>query len=74
MGKVLATKLCSLFGFTYYKICDVGIKQQAVKVKQDCLFWSSAKLHKGFSKINYSVNYSLCKWIISHPHVIKYPI
>ena len=33
-----------------------------------------AKLRKGFLKINDSVKYYLEKWIISHPHVIQYPI
>ena len=60
-----------MFGITYQKIRDVGIKWRALKAKQDCSFWSSAKPRKGFSKINYSVKYSLQRWIISHPHVIQ---
>ena len=47
------------------------MKRRSLKDKQDCLLLSSAKLHKGFSKINTSVNYLLQKWIIYHPRVIK---
>ena len=45
-----------------------------LKYKQDCLFCSSEKRRKIFAKINDSVKSSLKKWIISHPHVIKYSI
>ena len=65
-------KLCSSSGATYQKFCDVGIKWRELKSEQDYLFWSSAKLCKGFSKINDSVNSSLQKWIISHPNLINY--
>ena len=50
------------------------MKRRALKSKEDCPFWSSAKSCKIFSKINYSVESSLQKWIISHPYIIKYPI
>ena len=73
IGK-FSTKLRSSFGVTYSKICDVGIKRRALKEKQYCLFWSSEKRNKGFSRISDGVESSLHKWIISHPHVIKYPI
>ena len=45
-----------------------------MKAKQYCSFWPSAKCGKLFSKINDSVNPSLQKWIIYHPHVIQYTI
>ena len=50
------------------------MKWQALKAKDDCSFWSSAKLCKGLSKINDSSKSSLRKWIIYHPYVIKYHI
>ena len=50
------------------------MKRQALKAKQDCLFWSSTKRRKTFSKINDSVKYTLKRWTTYHPHVIKYPI
>ena len=50
------------------------MKRHALKAKQDCLFWSSAKLRKVFSKNNDSVNSSLQMWIIYHPRVIQYLI
>ena len=50
------------------------MKQRALKSKDDCLFWSSAKRRKGFSKISDIVKSSLQKWIISHPHAIQYTI
>ena len=45
-----------------------------MKAKEDCLFCSSAKFCKGFSKIDNSVKPFLQKWIIYHPHVIQSPI
>ena len=48
------------------------MKWRALKAKQDCSFWWYTKHRKGFSEINDSVNYYLQKWIVSHPHVIKY--
>ena len=50
------------------------MKWRALKSKQDCQFWSCAKVRKVFSKMNDSVNYSLQKWIIYLPHVIQSPI
>ena len=50
------------------------MKRQELKDKDDCSYWSSAKLCKGFSKINDSVKSSLQKWIISHPPVIQFTI
>ena len=44
------------------------------EAKQDCLFWSSAKLCILFSKINDSVKSFLKKWILYHPRVIQSPI
>ena len=55
-------------------MCGVGMKWWSLKAKQDSLFWSSAKHRKLFSKINDDVNSSLQKWIISHTHLIQYPI
>ena len=52
----------------------VGMKRWELKTKDDCSFWSSAKFCKVFSKINYSVNSSLQKWIIYHTHLIQSPI
>ena len=49
-------------------------KTADTEAKQDCSFLSSTKFHKLFSKINDSVKSSLQKWIIPHPHVIKYPV
>ena len=69
-----AKKLRSSFGVTYRKLCDVGLKWRALKAKQDCLFWSSEKLRKGYSKINNIFKSYLQKWIISHPRVIHSPI
>ena len=69
--KVFATKLRSLFGFSYRNFRGVGMKLWSLKAKDDCSFWSSTKGHKGFSKINYTVDSSLQKWIISHPCVIR---
>ena len=48
--KGFATKLRLLFGVSYQIICDVLMKQQALKDKQ-YFFCSSAKIHKGFSKL-----------------------
>ena len=59
-----ATKLRSLFGVTYQKSCDFGMKRRELKAKEDCSFWSSAKRHKGLLKINDSLKYSFRKWII----------
>ena len=50
------------------------MKPRALKAKDDFSFWSSAKLCKEFSKINDTFKSELQKWIISHPHVIPYPI
>ena len=50
------------------------MKQRALNAKQDCLFWSSAKHPKEFSKINDSVKSSIQNRIISNPHVIQNPI
>ena len=49
--KGFATKLSSSFGVTYRKIRDVGMKQRALKAKQNISFWSSAKRHYFFQKI-----------------------
>ena len=49
--KRFATKLRTSFGVSYRKISDVGMKQRALKPKQDCLFWSSAKRRKVYKKI-----------------------
>ena len=46
------------------------MKRRALKAKYNCLFWSSAKLHKGVSKTNDTVKYELQNWIISHTHLI----
>ena len=61
-------------GVTSREIRGVEMKRRSLKAKDDCLFWSSAKHRKEFSKINDSVNSSLRKWIIYHPRLIKYPI
>ena len=50
------------------------MKQQALKVREDCLLWSSATGRKVFSKIDYSFKTSLQKWILSRMHVIQSPI
>ena len=50
------------------------MKQRALKSKDDCSFWSSAKRRRQFSKINDSVKSSIQNEIISHPSVIKSPI
>ena len=42
------TKLCSSFGVTYWKVCDVGMKRRALKAKQNCSFWSSGIVFKQF--------------------------
>ena len=34
--KYFATKLCSSFGVNYQKICDVVMKRQSLKSKDDC--------------------------------------
>ena len=72
--KVFATKLHSSFGVSYHKFRDVGMKRQALKDKDDCLFWSSTKRRKEFSKINDSVKSELQEWIITYIHVIQTPI
>ena len=54
--------------------CDVGMKWQALKYKQDCSFLSPAKFRKIFSKINDIIKSSLLKWIICHTHLIQSPI
>ena len=73
-NKGFSTKLRSSFGVIYQKIGDVGMKMRELKANEDCSFWSSAKRHKGFPKINDTVNYSIQKWIIYHPSVIQSPI
>ena len=50
------------------------MKGWALTDKKYCSFWSSAKHHKYFSKINNSIKSAPQKWIISHSHVIQYPI
>ena len=50
--KGFATKLSSSFGVYYRNVFDVGMKWRALKSKDDCSFWLSVKLFKGFSKIN----------------------
>ena len=50
------------------------MKWRALKAQKDCLFWSPVKHHKLFSKISDSVKSFLQKWVISHPHIIRYPI
>ena len=47
------------------------MKRWALKAKQDRSFWSSAKHHKGLSKINDIVKSSLQKCILFHRNVIK---
>ena len=46
------------------------MKRQSLKAKEDCSFWSSVKPRKVFPKINYSVKYSLHKFIASHCNTI----
>ena len=43
LWKGFSTKLRSLFCVSCWLICDVGMKQQALKYKQDFSFWSSKK-------------------------------
>ena len=43
-----AKKLRSLFVISYHKIRDVGMNCQALKVKEDHYFWSSAKHYNLF--------------------------
>ena len=50
------------------------MKRQTLKSKQDNSSWSSEKCHKGFSKINNSVKFTLQKWIIYHSNMIQSPI
>ena len=50
------------------------MKRRALKSNDNSSFWSSAKRHKVFTKIDNSVKSSLQKWIIYHPRIIKYPI
>ena len=50
------------------------MNRRALKAKDYCLFWSSSKCCKGFSKINDNVNSLVQKWIIFHPRVIPSPI
>ena len=50
------------------------MKQQALKAKQDCSFWSSSKRRKGFSKIDDSVKSLIQKEIIYNPNVNQYNI
>ena len=68
-----ATKLQSLFCLSFQQICDVRMKQQALKSKQDCSFWSSKNAVK-FSNISDSVKSDLQKWIMLYPHIIQYLI
>ena len=67
-------KLRSSFGVYHQRIRGIGMERQALKAKQDNLFWSSEKCHKEFSKINDNFKSDLQKWIISHAHVIQSPI
>ena len=48
------------------------MKRRALKSKQDYSFLSSAKRRKELKNDN--IRYYLQKWIISHPHVIKFTI
>ena len=50
------------------------MKWRALKARQYCSFWSSAKSCKGCSKINHSFKSSLQKRIISYLHIIQSPI
>ena len=70
----LSTTLHYPFVVSHHKICDVGPKLRALKAKQDSSFWSSVKYLKLFSKIDDLVKYFLQKLILSHPHLIQYPI
>ena len=50
------------------------MKRRALKSNDNSSFWSSAKRHKVFTKIDNSVKSSLQKWIIYHTHLIQSPI
>ena len=69
-----STNLQPSFGISYWRIRYFGMKQLALKAKEDSYFWSSENQHKGFSNIIDSIKYDLQKWILPHPHVIQYPI
>ena len=47
------------------------MKLQALKAEQYCLFGSSTKYRKGFSKINDGVKSYLQNYIIYHPRFIQ---
>ena len=50
------------------------MKWKALKDKEDCSFWSSTNCCKYVSNTIDSVKSAYQKWIISHPHVIHFPI